>query len=81
MGVPTDKKNSCCSVPMDKEEEVVLDYTTDPLVTDCNLCNSILSNIARVGYEIEKLYDGSPQDIEGVVRDGKIYVVQTRPQM
>ncbi|KAK3157864.1 hypothetical protein QOZ80_2AG0129300 [Eleusine coracana subsp. coracana] len=68
------------SVPMDKEEEVVLDYTTDPLIIDCSFRNSILSSIARTGYVIEELY-GSPQDIEGVVKDGKIYVVQTRPQM
>ncbi|EMS68547.1 Alpha-glucan water dikinase, chloroplastic [Triticum urartu] len=68
------------SVPMDKEEEVVLDYTNDPLITDCSFRNTILSNIARTGHAIEELY-GSPQDIEGVVKDGKIYVVQTRPQM
>ncbi|KAK3154007.1 hypothetical protein QOZ80_2BG0184640 [Eleusine coracana subsp. coracana] len=68
------------SVPMDKEEEVVLDYTTDPLIIDCSFRNSILSSIARTGYAIEELY-GSPQDIEGVVKDGKIYIVQTRPQM
>lgn len=65
---------------MDKEEEVVLDYTTDPLIIDSSFRNSILSSIARTGYAIEELY-GSPQDIEGVVKDGKIYVVQTRPQM
>ncbi|CAM0870867.1 unnamed protein product [Alopecurus aequalis] len=69
------------SVPMDKEEQVVLDYTTDPLVTDCSFRKSILSSIARAGYDIEELYGGYPQDIEGVVKDGKIYVVQTRPQM
>ncbi|XP_010553614.1 PREDICTED: alpha-glucan water dikinase, chloroplastic [Tarenaya hassleriana] len=68
------------SVPMDEEEEVVLDYTTDPLITDENFQKRILSSIARSGDEIEKLY-GSPQDIEGVIRDGKLYVVQTRPQM
>lgn len=65
---------------MDEEEKVVLDYSSDPLITDGNFQQSILSSIARAGSEIEKLY-GSPQDIEGVVRDGKIYVVQTRPQM
>ncbi|WVZ77602.1 hypothetical protein U9M48_025453 [Paspalum notatum var. saurae] len=68
------------SVPMDEEDEVVLDYTTDPLIVDRGFQNSILSSIARAGHAIEELY-GSPQDIEGVVRDGKIYVVQTRPQM
>ncbi|CAO2038492.1 unnamed protein product [Urochloa humidicola] len=68
------------SVPMDKEEEIVLDYTTDRLITDCSFRNTILSSIAHAGYAIEELY-GSPQDIEGVVKDGRIFVVQTRPQM
>ncbi|KAL8519122.1 hypothetical protein ACS0TY_010167 [Phlomoides rotata] len=68
------------SVPMDEEEEVVLDYSSDALFTDSKFCSSILSSIARAGSAIEELY-GSAQDIEGVVKDGKIYVVQTRPQM
>ncbi|KAI8021988.1 hypothetical protein LOK49_LG03G00270 [Camellia lanceoleosa] len=68
------------SVPMDEEERVVLDYSSDPLMTDANFRRSILSNIAQAGSAIEELY-GTPQDIEGVVRDGKIYVVQTRPQV
>ncbi|XP_034909990.1 alpha-glucan water dikinase, chloroplastic isoform X4 [Populus alba] len=68
------------SVPMDEEEKVVLDYSSDPLITDENFRRTILSGIARAGSAIEELY-GSPQDIEGVIRDGNVYVVQTRPQM
>uniref|UniRef100_A0A1J3IBP2 alpha-glucan, water dikinase n=1 Tax=Noccaea caerulescens TaxID=107243 RepID=A0A1J3IBP2_NOCCA len=68
------------SVPMDEEDKVVLDYTTDPLITDQSFQKKILSDIARAGDAIEKLY-GTPQDIEGVIRDGKLYVVQTRPQV
>lgn len=68
------------SVPMDEEEKVVLDYSVDPLINDSNFRQSILSGIAKTGSAIEELY-GSSQDIEGVVKDGKIYVVQTRPQM
>ncbi|KAJ4808981.1 Glucan water dikinase [Rhynchospora pubera] len=68
------------SVPMDEEEEVVLDYSTDPLIMDQNFRHTILCSIASAGSAIEDLY-GSPQDIEGVVKDGKIFVVQTRPQM
>uniref|UniRef100_A0A6M2F697 alpha-glucan, water dikinase n=1 Tax=Populus davidiana TaxID=266767 RepID=A0A6M2F697_9ROSI len=68
------------SVPMDEEEKVVLDYSSDPLITDENFRQTILSGIARAGSAIEELY-GSPQDIEGVIRDGNVYVVQTRPQM
>lgn len=65
---------------MDEEEKVVLDYSSDQLIIDGSFRKSILSNIARAGSAIEELY-GSPQDIEGVIRDGKVYVVQTRPQM
>ncbi|KAL2344368.1 hypothetical protein Fmac_005653 [Flemingia macrophylla] len=65
---------------MDEEEKVVLDYTSDKLILDGSFRQSILSSIARAGNEIEELY-GSPQDIEGVIKDGKVYVVQTRPQM
>ncbi|XP_021743087.1 alpha-glucan water dikinase, chloroplastic-like [Chenopodium quinoa] len=68
------------SVPMDEEEKVVLDYSVDKLINDSNFRQSVLSGIAKTGSAIEELY-GSPQDIEGVVKDGKIYVVQTRPQM
>ncbi|KAF5450262.1 hypothetical protein F2P56_030628 [Juglans regia] len=68
------------SVPMDEEEKVMLDYSSDPLMIDGNFRHSILSSIARAGSAIEELY-GSPQDIEGVIRDGKVFVVQTRPQM
>ncbi|XP_058088674.1 alpha-glucan water dikinase, chloroplastic [Magnolia sinica] len=68
------------SVPMDEEKKVVLDYLSDQLIIDGNFRKSILSSIARAGSAIEELY-GSPQDIEGVVKDEKIFVVQTRPQM
>ncbi|PNT14687.1 hypothetical protein POPTR_010G044100v4 [Populus trichocarpa] len=68
------------SVPMDEEEKVVLDYSSDPLITDEQFRRRILSGIARAGSAIEELY-GSPQDIEGVIRDGNVYVVQTRPQV
>ncbi|CAI5459203.1 unnamed protein product [Closterium sp. Yama58-4] len=68
------------SVPMDEEEERVVDYSSDPLVVDAGFQHSILSKIASAGEAIEQLL-GSAQDIEGVIKDGKLYVVQTRPQM
>ncbi|TYH96299.1 hypothetical protein ES332_A12G167800v1 [Gossypium tomentosum] len=68
------------SVPMDEEEKVVVDYSCDPLLSDGKFQQSILSSIAGAGKAIEELYR-SPQDIEGVIRDGKVYVVQTRAQM
>jgi alpha-glucan,water dikinase len=50
------------------------------LITDEKFRRRILSGIARAGSAIEELY-GSPQDIEGVIRDGNVFVVQTRPQV
>lgn len=69
-----------CSVPMDVEEERVVDYSTDKLLLDEAFQKSILTKIAEAGYAVEKLL-GSAQDIEGVIKDGELYIVQTRPQM
>lgn len=65
---------------MDKVEKVVLDYSNDRLIVDKTFQNSLFSKIAEAGKIIEGLY-GCPQDIEGVVKDGAIYVVQSRPQI
>ncbi|OMO57553.1 Pyruvate phosphate dikinase, PEP/pyruvate-binding protein [Corchorus olitorius] len=68
------------SVLMDEEERVVLDYSRDPMIVDKAFQISLFSKIAEAGKIIETLY-GCPQDIEGVVKDGVIYVVQARPQI
>jgi alpha-glucan,water dikinase len=34
-----------------------------------------------VDYSTDKKLLGSAQDIEGVIKDGELYIVQTRPQM
>ncbi|CAH9107475.1 unnamed protein product [Cuscuta epithymum] len=68
------------SVPVDEAEKVILDYSCDPLITDPDFRQSVLSKIASAGSVIEELY-GHAQDIEGVVKDGNVFVVQTRPQM
>lgn len=68
------------SVPMDEEEQMVVDYSTDALVVDSEFQKSLLSKIAEAGAAVEKLY-GTAQDIEGVIKEGELYLVQTRPQM
>ncbi|KAL6297180.1 hypothetical protein ACE6H2_005322 [Prunus campanulata] len=68
------------SVIMDKEEKIVLDYSRDRMIIDRTFQISLFSRIAEVGKIVEGLY-GRPQDIEGVVKDGVIYVVQSRPQI
>ncbi|XP_057975075.1 alpha-glucan water dikinase 2 isoform X2 [Malania oleifera] len=68
------------SVLMDKAKEVVLHYSNDQMISDENFRVALFSKIAEVGKIIESLY-GCAQDIEGVVKDGEVYVVQTRPQV
>lgn len=51
------------------------------IVSDDNFRRSLLSAVLKAGFEIEKAL-GSAQDIEGVIdADGKLTVVQTRPQV
>ncbi|KAH7567630.1 hypothetical protein JRO89_XS07G0108200 [Xanthoceras sorbifolium] len=68
------------SVIMDEEDKIVLDYSRDRMIVDKAFQISLFSRIAEAGKIIESLY-GSPQDIEGVVKDGVLYVVQARPQI
>ncbi|XP_027354124.1 alpha-glucan water dikinase 2 isoform X2 [Abrus precatorius] len=68
------------SVIMDKVEKIVLDYSKDPIIANKPFQTSLFSRIAEAGKIIEDLY-GCPQDIEGVVKDGIIFVVQARPQI
>lgn len=68
------------SVPMDEEEERVVDYSTDRLILDEAFQKTILTKIAEAGLAIEKNLQCA-QDIEGVVKDNELFIVQTRPQM
>ena len=41
-----------------------------------------MQGIGKIGVLVEAAYSGEAQDIEGVVDvNGKLYVVQTRPQV
>jgi alpha-glucan,water dikinase len=68
------------SVLLEPAAETILDYSVDALVWDEGFRRELIAGLLRVGLEIERLA-GAPQDIEGVVAQGKFYVVQTRPQM
>lgn len=65
---------------MDPEQEESVDYSVDKLLNDKSFQMEILKKIAQLGDAVEKALS-SPQDIEGVVKDGQLYMVQTRPQM
>ena len=68
------------SVPMDRPTASFTDYSADPLVWDAAYRADLLARIAAVGIAVERTL-GCAQDIEGVVMDGDVYVVQTRPQV
>lgn len=40
-----------------------------------------MRQLADVAKQVEAAFDGQPQDIEGVWVDGKVTVVQSRPQV
>jgi len=69
------------SVPMDETEERPVDYFSDPLLTDAEFQHKLMLDVLKVGAAIEQSL-GSPQDIEGCIdSDGRVIVVQTRPQV
>ena len=67
------------SVLLDEPRRVVVDYSGEPLVWDAAFRLDLLTRIARLGVEVERVC-GSAQDIEGAIVQGRLYLVQTRPQ-
>ena len=69
------------SVPMISDNEVEMSYGNDKLFNDKKFVENAINKISSLGIGVEKLYDGVPQDIEGVYYNGEFYIVQTRPQV
>jgi alpha-glucan, water dikinase len=69
------------SLTMDAADFQTVDYSSDPLTADVAFRKELLSKIARSGWALEEALGGA-QDVEGVVDpEGKVYIVQTRPQV
>eukprot|EP00928_Gymnodinium_smaydae_P094471 TRINITY_DN793_c0_g1_i2.p1 TRINITY_DN793_c0_g1~~TRINITY_DN793_c0_g1_i2.p1 ORF type:complete len:1138 (-),score=156.75 TRINITY_DN793_c0_g1_i2:108-3443(-) len=68
------------SVPVQQQEESVIEYSSERLVEDSAFRIKLLSGIAKLAMAVEKAAGGSPQDIEGCYANGEFFVVQTRPQ-
>jgi alpha-glucan,water dikinase len=64
----------------EEPEPRTLDYSHERLVWDAGFRDDLLRSIARAGIEVEKLL-GEPQDVEGAIAGGRLFVVQTRPQV
>lgn len=61
--------------------EIVTDYSADTMVTDNEYRTYLLTDVAAVCVEIERI-TGSAQDIEGVIDfNDTVHIVQTRPQV
>ncbi|MBK8481529.1 MAG: hypothetical protein IPL40_10185 [Proteobacteria bacterium] len=58
----------------------LLDYTEEPLLWDAARRLPLVRRIAEIGLSVERAF-GTPQDIEGVISEGRLYVVQARPQV
>ncbi|MBW2109309.1 MAG: hypothetical protein JRI36_11695, partial [Deltaproteobacteria bacterium] len=68
------------SVMFPPPNERCLDYTALPLISDKTFREKLMGTIAALGSAVEELFD-APQDIEGAYNKGKVFVVQTRPQV
>jgi alpha-glucan, water dikinase len=68
------------SVPIVEFASVPVDYASSPLLWDAQFREGLLSSLADLGASVEGSF-GAPQDIEGVSSGGKLYVVQSRPQI
>jgi len=68
------------SVLLDEPRKAALDYSQERLIWDKSLRDELLAKIARAGLEVERAC-ASAQDVEGALAEGKVYVVQTRPQV
>lgn len=61
--------------------ERTVDYTACALVADEGFQRNIMDRLHEAGIEVERAMGGVPQDIEGVICDGRVTIVQARPQV
>jgi len=69
------------SVPMIEDNKIEINYSNDKLFNDKNFNSFMIKKISELGINVEKLFEGVPQDIEGVYYNDNFYIVQTRPQV
>ena len=70
-----------------KEQQIVADGSQGTRLADVDegsrgqssLTDDMLRQLSRTAIDIEKLYDGAPQDIEWAVVDEDLYLLQSRP--
>jgi alpha-glucan,water dikinase len=68
------------SVLLPAPKGALVDYSTERLVWQEAFRRETLQRLTELGVAVETAA-GAPQDIEGVVSEGKYFMVQTRPQV
>jgi alpha-glucan,water dikinase len=69
------------SVMLESPREILLDYAKEPLLWDEDFRSDLLLHIIQIGLQVEEVFGGHPQDIEGAYSKGNYYVLQSRPQV
>jgi alpha-glucan,water dikinase len=70
------------SVPSTAPTAVLIDYNRDPLVADQQSRLQLMWQVAAAAVAVEEGMGGQHQDVEGgVTKDGRVWVLQARPQV
>ena len=69
------------SIPMVEYEEINMEYGINKIFYDGNFLGELMKGIGELGLEVEKIFEGEAQDIEGVYSNKNFYIVQSRPQV
>lgn len=69
------------SITVPALHESPVDYAEERLFWDSDFQMDLVRSLADVSKRVEAAFDGQPQDIEGVWVEGKVTIVQTRPQV
>jgi len=69
------------SVPLAPLTEEPVNYARLPLVNDPGMRGQLLGQLVEVGRVVRAAFGGGEQDVEGVVANGQVWVVQSRPQV
>ena len=69
------------SVPMVEDEEINMGYGLNRIFKEPEFVKKLMKGVAELGLEVEKLFNGEPQDIEGVYSNNEFYIGQTRAQV
>ena len=69
------------SVPMVEHSRRTMSYRHEKILNDRGFTDEMMVKIAKASAAVEEAMGGVPQDIEGCVVGGEVYVVQTRPQV